>query len=433
MLTLCPVELRPISLQSVPSSAFIRRYADSFTDLARWFHYDPHDSRAVEQRLAELDKNAEQWPDRTAAAAAVLAQQRQWGAGDAALAAAAQLAEPNTHAVVTGQQVGLFGGPLYTQLKAVAAIRLAEELTACFPGRTFVPMFWMASGDSDFEEVRKSHLLGRSGEVVELALPTGDPGDGRIMRSRDVSAGLEALWPLVEEALPGGEHRDEVLIALKDCYSGGSLVDGFARWMLRLFRNTPLVVIDPQDAALCRSASSVITRQLGEFREAERKFTERTEDIRSAGFAPQVEPAAGDTSLFLLDDSARRSKIVAQGDGFILQPSGTPVSRADMLSIAAAQPERFVCGVLTRPIYQNHLFPLAAWIGGAAEIAYRAQVTALFEHHGERMAPAFLRSTATLLPRRQAELLDETGLGTLRLLRSAAGARGARGAQPPAA
>lgn len=400
------------------ASRFLRAYAGGFARVAPWFHYDPHDVRCFAARLDELDARPRE--DRSRYAAAVVAMLRGWGSGEPALAAAAALGEPGTYSVVTGQQVGLIGGPLYTQFKAVATVLAARRLGAMFPGRRFVPTFWMGTSDSDFDEVRHCHIIDREGRMhgFELA-PDAAEDEGQVVAARDVAPELQRVLSELEAALPGGLYREDALAALREAYApdaaagaaDAGLGGGFARWMAYLFRDTELVLIDPQHPELMPAAVPLIERELAAAAEIEAALLARNAEITAAGFSLQVDHLPGDTGLFLLDERQRRRKISrGEGGGFVLRQTGEQFSLAQMLDIAHSTPQRFVPSVMLRPIYQNTLFPPAAFIGGGAELAYRAQTTAAFDCHGQRMAPAFFRASATLLPAKSAAALDELGL-----------------------
>jgi bacillithiol biosynthesis cysteine-adding enzyme BshC len=435
-----------IPVSKLPAtSAFMRDYAtpSGFAKVAQWFHYNPHDPGCFSARLAELESlPAAAQSQRATLASALAEQQQRWGGhlpdGNAAsIAAARSLVDSKTYAVVTGQQVGLFGGPMYTQFKAISAIKLARQLEAEQPGYRFVPMFWMASSDHDFEEVRRSFTLDRNGEVRELALPPeGEAEVGKVIAQRSFGAELDELLGQLEEALPGGEQRADVIEALRVDYGAvsgrsGALVEGFARWMARLFAGSGLVLVDPQHPVLMRAALPLLRRELEIAAESEAALIARNTAIRAAGYPLQVEHLAGDTNLFLLDAQGRRQKIslssganlapsAAGGSrpapAFVLRGSAAQLSLGELLAIAETTPERLVPGVMLRPLHQNMLIPPIAFVGGAAEIAYRAQTSAVFDQHsvarggpGFAMAPAFLRNTLTLLPRKSAELFDELG------------------------
>jgi bacillithiol synthase len=405
-----------IPLAEYPAaSQFLRAYVGDYRRTAPWFHYSPFDSDSFERRIAELESRPA--IDRRGLAQAVAAQQLRWGAGPKALAAAEALGEPGVYTVVCGQQAGLFGGPLYTQHKAVSAIKLARELSARFPGKHFIPLFWMGTSDSDYEEIRRAWVLGRDGAPLELALPPAPPEDeGVIVAARGLRIELDALLAGLDELLPGGEHREAVLAALREDYrehpgdGPAGIANGFARFMARLFQNTELVLLDPQDAALMPAASGLIERELSEGGVVERELARRNAEIAAAGFHQQVENLPGDTNIFLLDSRGRRLKIARDGAGFVLRQTGERFSAEALLELARKSPERFVAGVMLRPVYQDLLFPPAAFIGGGAELAYRAQGTVVFERHGQRLAPSFHRASATLLPAKSAAALDESGL-----------------------
>lgn len=395
--------------------AFGRDYVAGAATVMGWFDYDPHDAQALARRIAELDEatryNLLTATDRGAWAAAAHAQQQRWGGGPLALEAARALGQRQVYTIATGQQVGLFGGPLYTVLKAVCAVNWARRLAGLFPEHRFVPVFWMGTSDSDFDEVRATCLLDQRGELVDAALPAAtDDAEGLLVGRHEVRAGLDALLGALDEQLAGGLHREEVIAAIRQDYGSGGLAEGFARWMARLFSATELVLLDSQDPVLMQAARPLIRRELETAEDTEALLNARSAELAGAGYAPQLTPVPGDTGLFLLDRDGRREKLARDGADFRLRHSGERIARAELLTICDVTPERFVPGVSLRPIYQNTLFPVAAFVGGFAEIAYRAQIMPLFHHHGQQMAPAFVRASATLLPAKSAAQLDELGL-----------------------
>lgn len=405
-----------IPFSKLPSpNALLDAYLNSYDSVASWFHYNPHDPGAVGQRIAALEDDpllklraAERGPY----VAALVTQQQRWDCGSEALANAQALGRERTYAVLTGQQAGLFGGPLYTLLKALTVVKLARRLKQQHPDADFVPLFWIASGDSDFEEVRHCYLPCERGDVRDLALhPEADEDQHKLIGVRDVSDDLQSALEALESCLPSGEYRDEVYGALKHAYRDGNLVDGFARWLATLCKGTGLVIMDFQDPVLKGAGKLLFRRELADSAKAEATLLARNEEISAAGFPLQVEHTAGDTSLFFCGPDGVRDKIARDGDGFVLRHSGRRMQRDELLTIASLTPEWIVPGVLNLPVCQNVVFPVAAWVGGGAEIAYRAQVTSLFDFHHQQMAPAYMRASATLLHGKDAALLDDLGWG----------------------
>lgn len=415
--------LTRLLLESLPfTSPFLRAYsrAESFARLPGWFAYNPHDPQCYALRLAELDAaEPAAGQRRSEVSAALLLQQQGWAADASAQANALLIAQGGVYAVVTGQQAGVLGGPLYTQLKALSAVKLAREMEAQLPGRRFVPIFLIASGDHDYEEIRKTWLLGGDGALTELALPPEDAASaGLVARFRDPGGALSDLAAQAAQALPGGEFRDEVAQALREDWSAsgpGALVQGFARWLARLTAGTGLVILDPLDPALLPSGAALLELAITHAAEAIATLEQRNAEIREAGFAVQVDNHPGDTHLFLLDGAGRRRKLLYREGRFETADGSESYGANELLAIARHEPRRFVFGAMLLPLYQNLIVPPVAFIGGGAELAYRAQATALFDLHapachGLRMAPALHRATATLLPQKSAALLDELGL-----------------------
>ncbi len=402
----------PLS-QFAGSNALLNAYATQFARVAPWFHYDPFDAQALARRIADLEAGPLlelQGAQRGPLVAALVALQQRWGAGAKALAAARQLGRERTFAVVTGQQAGLFGGPLYTMLKALTVIKLARQFKQQMPECHFVPLFWIASGDSDYEEIRHCYLPGPRGAVRDLALqPEPEEDRHKLLAARDATAALAAALEALEQCLPAGPHQAEVMTAVRAAYCDGNLVDGFARWMARLFQDTELVLVDFQDPVLKSSASAMFRRFLTGAEELEQRLNVRDRELEAAGFARQVQALPGDTVLFYSGHEQVRDKIARAGADFQLRSSGRRLLRDELLAIAANSPEWIVPGVMSLPLCQHNLFPMAAWVGGGAELAYRAQATAVYDFMNQQLAPAFFRASATLLSGKEARLLTELG------------------------
>lgn len=388
-------------------NALSHAYLAAAANVQPWYHHNTQQDDWAQQRISELQLRS--FPDRGRLAESITGRMSAWGADQQALNAARSLADPETFVVSTGQQVGLFGGPLYSPLKAMTVILLARSLAAQFPNLRFVPLFSMASIDSDFEEVRSSSLLDRGLNPRQLSLQPQSDDDNRIISARDVSAELPALLDQLAELLPGGEHAEQTIAALKDCYCDGSLVNGFARWMLRIFAGTGLVLVDTSDPLYLRSSSELLMRQLEQAAEASSLIQARNAEIMAAGYELQVDSPEGDLQLFWLDEQQQRRKLHIADGKIQLRDGSNEISHAEILKLAESAPQRFVPGALLGPLWQDRMLPNAAWVGGMAEIAYRAQSSVLYDFHGLRMAPSFLRCTATLLPQRQAQQMDEFG------------------------
>ncbi|MCB1220998.1 MAG: bacillithiol biosynthesis cysteine-adding enzyme BshC [Planctomycetales bacterium] len=372
-----------------------------------WYHHDTSKPDWDSNRIAELQGRS--FPDRARLAQSIAGRMSAWGADELALQAAASLADDNTYVITTGQQAGLFGGPLYTPLKAMAVILHARRLSERFPQLRFVPVFGIAAIDSDFEEIRSSSLFNRSWELDTLSLEPQPDEDNRIIPARDLSGELPALLDSLQSVLPDSEFGNRTVQAMRESYSDGSLVNGFARWMLKVFAGTGLVLLDSSDPQYLRCSADLLEHQLSQASEAAALLAGRNSRIREAGYSLQVESQPADLQLFWLDDEKCRHKIIVQDGRPVLRDKPDGPDSDELLRQARETPERFVPGALLGPLWQDRMLPNVAWVGGMAELAYRAQSSALFEFHGIRMAPSFLRCTATLLSAKHEQQLDEFG------------------------
>jgi len=359
-----------------------------------------HDWRSPAPR-AEAARTAAAHPrDRHALAEVVLEQNAAWDNLDAdVLAHIAALRDPEGVAVVTGQQIGLFGGPLYTVYKAVTALQLAHRL-AQETGRPVAPVFWLAGEDHDWEEVRSAVVVGASGPE-RIALPPSDSREpvGRRVLGEEVEAALAALTAATGRALPDG---------LRAAYRPGARgTDAFARWMAALFAGTGLVLFSPDDARLKALAAPVFSREIAAPADTLGALLAAGDALAAGGFHQQVTPLAG--NLFLMEPEGRFT-LDPDGDGFALRGLGRRLSRADLDARLAADPGAFSPNVVLRPVVEAALLPTAAYVAGPGEAAYYAQLRGVYDAFGVPMPVVYPRASATLVPPKTQRVLDRYGL-----------------------
>ena len=338
------------------------------------------------------------------------AQNHAFHAGPAAIAHIHAL-RAGARAVVTGQQVGLFGGPLYTLHKAASAVRLAADATRQ-SGVPHVPIFWLATEDHDFAEIDHVGLAGASGapETVRLAQhsarETGSPV-GALRLGPSVAAAIAEAERLLG---PGPE-----LELLRRCYRPEATFAGaFAQWLATTFREQGLIVFDAAGRAAHAMGREVLRAALTEAETLERLLLERGEELAGRGFHQQVLVKPGASLLFLLAGEAEnephlRLPLKRKPDGS-WSAGKQSYSTAALLAILEAEPERLSPNALLRPVFQDAILPTAAYIGGPAEIAYFAQNTVLHRHILGRQTPVLPRLSATLLPAGEGETMDRDGI-----------------------
>ena len=345
--------------------------------------------------------------------ARALARQQESRSSSRAAARAALLAEPGAAAVVTGQQPGLFGGPLLVLYKALTARGIAADLEAR-RGRPVVPVFWVASDDHDFEEVRSITLIDASGSLRALRYaprqePSGQPAF-RIALDDTILALLDEL----EGALPASPNRDALLALLRRSYRpGATLSEAFASLLSSLLPD--VVVLDPADPILKSLMVPLLSRELREGSPTSRAASETGARLEAAGYHEQAQVRPGFLSLFLEMEGERRALALADG---VVEVRGlqrrVPLAEAERL--LEQDPASFSPGALLRPLAQDLLLPTAAYVGGPAEIAYHAQIGPAYAHFGIPRPVLVPRASVTVVEPAQARAMEADGL-TLEALR----------------
>jgi len=333
------------------------------------------------------------------------------GAGSPTLALIEELEDPDCVAVLTGQQVGLFTGPLYTIYKAFSAIKVAETLHS--HGIRAVPIFWMDSEDHDLAEVTHLTALSRDSSPVRCDC-----------RQALFGSSIESLQPVGSIKLPErvdrliqesihpdhGRYADEVRSDLASTYNAGNTFsEAFGRLMARLFREYGLILFDPLDTDAKRILTPVYRRAAEQAGHISTSLLERGAMLASAGFHAQVNVLENSTVLFHQDRGERRP-LIRNGSGFMVKGTDLHFSRAEILAGIEGSPDLFSSNVLLRPIVQDYLFPTAAYVAGPAEIAYFAQIAVLYKLFERPMPVIWPRCSFTLIEGDMAEKLAKYNL-----------------------
>jgi bacillithiol synthase len=362
-------------------------------DVRPFYPHSPHFNEWSKEQAASLKYE----PSRREQVSAILERQNaSWGAGPQTLANIARLRQ-GAVAVVTGQQVGLFGGPMFSIYKALTAVRLAEEATAA--GIDAVPVFWLATSDHDLAEVNHVSMPGPNGHLATLATSSHGIAGAPV---GEVRLGEEIL-PVVEEAasLLGDSEAAQFL---RESYRPEeSMGTAFARLCTRLFGAWGVILLDARDAGLHRVAEPVYRRAIERAEDLERTLLDRGQALEKAGYYQQVKVTESSVLLFVLRDGARtaihRRKNGSGQTEFTIgnEPGAERLSSTELLDRIAAVPELFSPNVLLRPVAQDYLLPTLAYAGGAAEAAYFAQAGAVYEIILGRVTPIVPRFSATLV------------------------------------
>jgi bacillithiol biosynthesis cysteine-adding enzyme BshC len=331
------------------------------------------------------------------------------------------LARDTTFTITTGHQLNLLTGPLYFVFKIVSAIKLSQELKAAYPQYDFVPVYWLATEDHDFAEINSFPLFGKT---YSWAGPSGDAGLGG-------PVGRLALAGLEEELL--SQLPPEVPAAFRDAYTGSAtLSEATRRLATSLFGEHGLVCLDADRPALKQALKPLLEKEIKE--QFSNQAVQATNGrLTAAGYKPQV--YSRPLNLFFLTDAGKRERLepdAAPGaDCTQVTVRGTTRchSQAELLALAAAEPERFSPNVVLRPVYQEILMPNLAYIGGGAEVAYWFQLKDVFAALGVPYPIVLPRNSAMYLSRANAGKLAKLGLNTLDIFKPLAELKKQVGAQ----
>ena len=350
-----------------------------------------------------------QYPsDRRSQVAAILARQNgNWGASASTLENIERF-RTGSCAVVTGQQVGLFGGPVFSIYKALSAVKLAEEARKL--GIDCVPIFWLATEDHDFEEVNQARIPGVDGKLQTLFSGAQSKPDAPV---GTISFGLEIKEAVARAADLLGDSESAKLLA--ECYRpGDNFGSAFAKLFARLFSEFGVILLDGSDPELDQIAAPLYTTAIEHALEITQALLDRDAQLHAAGYHQQVKVTNSSTLLFAMRDGARLPIHQARSGEFMVGEKKT--SRQQLLEMAASSPQTFSPNVLLRPVVQDFLLPTLAYVGGAAEVAYFAQAGAVYEVLQPRITPVLPRFSATLIEPKTKALLEKYRLAIQNVL-----------------
>lgn len=316
------------------------------------------------------------------------------------------LKEENTFTITTGHQLCLFTGPLYFIYKIVSVINLCKKLKEVYPENNFVPVYWMATEDHDFEEIDHFRF---NGELLRWTTDqTGAVG-------RMSTKGLEEVFAQFSDLIGEYNTRGEKLKKLfSDAYlKHENHADAFRYLVHQLFAEEGLVIVDGDERELKKLFASVMQEELLE--ESSFKLVEESNEKLSENYKIQVNPR--EINLFYLKEGIRE-RIVKQGDVFQVNNTDIQFSKKEILELLSSEPESFSPNVLMRPLYQENILPNLAYIGGGGELAYWFQLKKSFDHFKIPMPILFLRNSAKWVIGKTAKWMHDLGADVPQLFKA---------------
>ncbi|QQX75645.1 MULTISPECIES: bacillithiol biosynthesis cysteine-adding enzyme BshC [Aequorivita] len=305
------------------------------------------------------------------------------------------LREHNTFTIITGHQLNLFTGPLYFLYKIFSTINLAEKLNKTYPNNHFVPVYWMATEDNDFEEINYFNLFGKkvkwdrdaSGAVGELS-----------------TEGLKEVKHQLKKEFGESENAKKLISYFSDAYTKhDNLADATHFLANTLFYHHGLVIVDGNDAALKKCFIPYAEKELTE-NLSFKKVSETTEKLTALGFSEQVHPR--EINMFYLKEKLRE-RIIEKNSRFYVNETDISFSKEEILKELHENPERFSPNALLRPLYQEVILPNLCYIGGGGELAYWFQLKDYFNKVEVPFPILLLRNSVLLVPKMLSEKLQK--------------------------
>ncbi len=302
-----------------------------------------------------------------------------------------QLKDPNSLALVTGQQVTLYGGPLYTVYKTVTTLNYASRWEKLL-GRPVIPVFWMADEDHDLEEVCQvgifsdDNYLKLSCQELKANGPTG-----RVVLADRFKNFSDHLLSQLPESDFTSELRERID---KHYREGRTLREAFGRWMLDLFGSSGLIMAGSDDPAIKRLSSDLLALAANRSDELHKSLEEQSSRLEKSGFTRQA--MVQRSNLFYLDKEGKRVKISMDGDAWSAG-NGQNWDWNELIDEINSYPERFSPNVFLRPMLQDRLLPTIGYVAGPGELAYYGQMRSAYNAMAMEMPLLLPRFSITLM------------------------------------
>lgn len=320
-----------------------------------------------------------------------------------------KLKHNNTFALVTGQQAGFFGGPLFTFFKTLSTIKWAEHLKKEFPAYNFVPVFWVEIEDHDFQEIARFS----NPEHPPVSYTDPDSDTYQQIVHRTIKTDFSTFLGQVFSLLPESEFKKSYTEIIAECYAEGmGFGDAFKKFMHVIFDDFGLIICDPTDVRLKRLANPVFEKEILNLT-SEQSISSQSEKLTAAGFSPQVTPRQIN-SFFI--DGGKRLGILKQENVYSLQGKEQIFSEKEMTILIRQHPEKFSPNVVLRPLYQDYILPTIGISAGPGELSYFMQFKSNYEAFGVPLPILIPRAFGIIIEPAIERLLEKLSIDILDVL-----------------
>jgi bacillithiol biosynthesis cysteine-adding enzyme BshC len=397
-----PVKAECLPFSQIPhTTKLFADFISNSPNVQKFYPRSAHFTKWMKDEAGKIQYD----PARRERVAAILERQnRAWGASSKTLENIARF-RAGASAVLTGQQVVLFGGPAFSIYKALTAVKLADQATQA--GIDAVPIFWLATEDHDLAEVNHVSVPGQTASLQKLAVSTQGATDAPV---GTIAFGSEIEDAVAEAVALLGET--EVAQFLGESYRpGDTFGSAFAKLFTRLFAEWGIVLLDPMEPEFHSIAAPILHNAIERAGALDESLLARGKALESAGYHQQVKVTPASTLLFAIRDGVRTPiHRKANGTEEVFVIGDMKIPQAELLRQIDEAPEDFSANVLLRPVMQDYLLPTLTYTGGAAEVAYFAQDGVVYEALLGRVTPVLPRFSASIIEEKSKRLLEHYGL-----------------------
>ncbi|MFO7799001.1 bacillithiol biosynthesis cysteine-adding enzyme BshC [Rhodohalobacter sp.] len=396
------MKIKSQSFSDLPFSKLFKDYINQKSELTDFFEISPF---KVEHLKLEAE-NISFPSDRIKVSDALKEFNTQFEPSEATLLNIEKLRDPSTLAVVTGQQMVLYGGPVYTVLKTLTTIQLAKKYEKKL-GRPVVPVFWLADEDHDVEEISQFNLIKRE-EIIGCSVSFDEPG--KRVGEYSLKEVHQQLRSCVKKGLIDTDFSKELWEILDSSYNEKhSVVKAFGLLMRKLFGKHGLILAGSNDETLKSLSKSVLTKSVSKADDIADRLKENTNNLENLGYDGQVH--LNSSNLFYISDSGQRLKVQYDGEIWFIDNSDTRWSSNELIQDINENPNRFSPNVFLRPILQDRILPTLSYVAGPGEIAYYAQMSGVYDYFEQSMPQIVPRFSGTLIESSVERIIEKLPFG----------------------
>ena len=398
-----------INFKEIPGNTkLFLDYLYDFEKLKGFYKYNFRDKEQFIAKFKQLSESPKEF--RNELSTIINNQYKSFDPSSKTLKNISLLKNKETVAVVTGQQLGILGGPLYTFYKIITAIKLCSHLSERYDNYHFVPVFWLEGDDHDFEEVRSINVLNDNNELIKISYndeATEEEQNRGSIGHLKLKESIGQFLKDYENQLRNTEFKNPILENLKSFYTEEkTFKEPFKELLFWLFDQYGLVIFDPQDVKVKELLKPVFKKEINDFRNHTEKLVNISASLEELYHAQvKIRPINlfynYDEGRYVIEPIENEFRLKGKRKKFILE---------ELINLIEAEPEKFSPNVLLRPICQDFLFPTGFYIGGPSEVAYFAQILPLYEFYDIDPAIIYPRSSVTILEKTLKSVLEKYGL-----------------------